>query len=42
MEELKSMLVAHDATLVIFDDELSPAQGKNLEGELGKRVIDSA
>lgn len=36
------MLVAHDATLVIFDDELSPAQGKNLEGELGKRVIDRA
>lgn len=42
VEELKSMLVAHDATLVIFDDELSPAQGKNLEGELGKRVIDRA
>ena len=36
------MMVAHEATLVIFDDELSPAQGKNLEGELGKRVIDRA
>src|SRR5690606_10056858 len=32
----------HEATLVIFDDELSPAQGKNLEDELGKRVIDRA
>ncbi len=27
---------------MIFDDELSPAQGKNLEDELGKRVIDRA
>ena len=36
------MLAEKDATLVIFDDELSPAQGKNLEGELGKRVIDRA
>jgi GTP-binding protein HflX len=42
VEELKSMITALDATLVIFDDELSPAQGKNLEGELGKRVIDRA
>lgn len=40
--ELKDMLAAHDATVVIFDDELTPAQGKNLEGELGKRVIDRA
>jgi GTP-binding protein HflX len=36
------MIAAQDATVVIFDDELSPAQGKNLEGELGKRVIDRA
>ena len=42
VEELKVMLAEKDATLVIFDDELSPAQGKNLEGELGKRVIDRA
>ncbi len=40
--ELKQMITDKDATLVIFDDELSPAQGKNLEGELGKRVIDRA
>jgi len=36
------MVADREATLVIFDDELSPAQGKNLEGELGKRVIDRA
>jgi len=42
VEELKLLLTATQATLVIFDDELSPAQGKNLEGELGKRVIDRA
>lgn len=42
VEELKTMLVEKEATVVIFDDELSPAQGKNLEGELGKRVIDRA
>jgi GTPase len=28
------------ATLVIFDDELTPAQGKNLEDLLGLRVVD--
>lgn len=42
VEELKAMVAEREATLVIFDDELSPAQGKNLEGELGKRVIDRA
>ncbi len=31
-----------DATLVIFDDELSPAQGKNIEDLVGKRVMDRA
>ncbi len=30
------------ATLVVFDDELSPAQGKNLEAALGLRVMDRA
>jgi GTPase len=42
VEELKQLIEEKDATLVIFDDELSPAQGKNLEGELNKRVIDRA
>lgn len=42
LEELKDLVRDTEATLVIFDDELSPAQGKNLEGEVGKRVIDRA
>ncbi len=42
VEELKLLVTATQATLIIFDDELSPAQGKNLEGEVGKRVIDRA
>ena len=36
------MIADKDATLLIFDDELTPAQGKNLEEELGRRVIDRA
>ncbi len=40
--ELKEMIAEKEATLVIFDDQLSPAQGKNLEGDLAKRVIDRA
>ncbi|WKW12500.1 GTPase HflX [Pseudogemmatithrix spongiicola] len=42
VEELKQLITEKEATLIIFDDELSPAQGKNLEGELGKRTIDRA
>ena len=41
-EELKMMVEAEDATLVIFDDELSPAQGRNLEKLLGTRLMDRA
>lgn len=40
--ELKQMIDDREATIVIFDDQLSPAQGKNLEGDLGTRVIDRA
>lgn len=42
LEELKLMAAEKEATVLIFDDELSPAQGKNLELELGRRVIDRA
>ncbi|MBX9927544.1 MAG: GTPase HflX [Gemmatimonadaceae bacterium] len=42
LEELKELIAERDATVVIFDDELSPAQGKNLEEALAKRVIDRA
>lgn len=38
--QLRAALEAAEATLVIFDDELSPAQGKNLEDLLGVRVLD--
>ncbi len=39
-QELKALVKTSDANLVIFDDELSPAQGKNLEDLLGVRVMD--
>src|SRR5690606_27790859 len=42
VEELKELAQEREATLIIFDDELSPAQGKNLEDYLGVRVIDRA
>jgi GTP-binding protein HflX len=42
LEELKALIAEREATVVIFDDELSPAQGKNLEAALAKRVIDRA
>jgi GTP-binding protein HflX len=39
-KELKALLENSEANLVIFDDELSPAQGKNLEELVGVRVMD--
>jgi len=42
IEELKERVADENATLVIFDDELSPAQGKNIEELIGKRVMDRA
>jgi GTP-binding protein HflX len=39
-EELRELLREREANLVIFDEELSPAQGKNLEDFLGVRVMD--
>lgn len=41
-EELKSLIEDAGATLIIFDDELSPAQGRNLEEVTGTRVMDRA
>ena len=38
--ELAELVRARDADLVIFDDELTPAQGKNLETLCGVRVMD--
>ena len=42
VEELAAMAAASEATLVIFDEELSPMQGANLEKELKVRVMDRA
>lgn len=41
-QELKGLVQVSEANLVIFDEELSPAQGKNLEDLLGVRVMDRA
>ncbi len=40
--ELAEMAKERDAGLVVFDDELTPAQGSNLEKLLGVRVMDRA
>jgi GTP-binding protein HflX len=42
VEELRALVEANGATLVIFDEELSPVQGANLEREVGVRVMDRA
>jgi GTP-binding protein HflX len=42
VEELKQRVADESASLVIFDDELSPAQGRNVEQALGTRVMDRA
>lgn len=39
-QELKELVETSEANLVVFDDELSPAQGKNLEDLVGVRVLD--
>lgn len=39
-EELASLCKKHQVTSVIFDDELTPAQGRNLEGLVACKVID--
>ncbi|MBK9194821.1 MAG: GTPase HflX [Flavobacteriales bacterium] len=40
LAEVKQWMEEHDADTVIFDDELSPAQQRNLEKELGRPVLD--
>ena len=42
VDELRDCVTAADADLVIFDDELTPAQGKALEDRIGVRVLDRA
>ena len=42
VEEVAERVASADASLVIFDEELSPVQGVNLERELKVRVMDRA
>ena len=42
IEELRLRIDEKQATLLLFDDELSPAQGRNIEQATGKRVMDRA
>ena len=42
VDELRECVADVDADLVIFDDELTPAQGKALEDRIGIRVMDRA
>lgn len=40
LAEVKSYIVENKISVVIFDDELSPSQQRNLETELGVKIID--
>jgi GTP-binding protein HflX len=40
VEELRLMVERHDADVVIFDNDLSPAQTRNLEKAIGAKVLD--
>ena len=42
LDELRDRVQEMDASLVLFDEELSPTQGKNIEDAIGKRVMDRA
>jgi len=42
LDELQRLVAELEATIVVFDDELSPVQGKNLEDALEVRVLDRA
>lgn len=40
LAEVKEFVIEHKIDVVIFDDELSPSQQRNLEKELGKKILD--
>ncbi len=40
LEELKGIIEAYEADIVLFNHPLSPSQERNLEGYLGVRVVD--
>jgi GTP-binding protein HflX len=39
-DEIRDRAAASDAEMIVFDNDLSPAQGKNLEDVAGVRVLD--
>ncbi len=40
LEEIVAYVQEQDIDVVIFDDELSPSQARNLEKEIGRRILD--
>jgi GTP-binding protein HflX len=42
LDELKATVAELNVSLVIFDDELTPSQSKNIEEIVGQRVVDRA
>lgn len=40
VEELKELVTEHGVSMVVFDDDLSPMQVRNLEEELNVKVLD--
>lgn len=39
-QQVKKYVVDNEIDLIIFDDELSPSQARNLEKETGKKILD--
>lgn len=42
IDELRERVIETGATLIVFDEELTPTQGKNIEDATGRRVMDRA
>jgi GTP-binding protein HflX len=40
LEEIKAFVEAEEIDMVVFDDELSPSQLRNIEKELGVKILD--
>lgn len=40
LEEIKHYVIEHEPSMVIFDDELSPSQIRNLQNELNVKILD--
>jgi GTP-binding protein HflX len=40
LEEIRQFVISHAIDIVVFDDELTPSQLRNIEKELGIRVLD--